>query len=52
MYKEFDKVIASLDFLLEGDYSRDINSDAGVLLHSIQQFSFISLLDFWYPIQK
>ena len=26
--------------------------DAGALLHSIQQFPFISLLNFWYPILK
>ena len=52
MYKELDKVIASLDHLLEGDYSRDTKSDAGALLHSIQQFPFISLLNFWHPILK
>ena len=52
MYEELDKVIASLDHLLEGDYSRDTKSDAGALLHSIQQFPFISLLNFWYPILK
>ena len=34
-YKERDKVIASLDRLLEGDYSRDTKSDAGVFFHSI-----------------
>ena len=52
MYEELDKVIASLDDLLEGDYSRDTKSDAEALLHSIQQFPFISLLNFWYPILK
>ena len=38
MYKELDKVIASFDHLLEGDYSRDTKSDVGAPLHSIQQF--------------
>ena len=52
MYEELDKIIASLDHLLEGDYFRDTKSDAGALLHSIQQFPFISLLNFWYPILK
>ena len=52
MYEELDKVIASLDHLLEGDYSRDTKSDAGALLYSIQQFPFISLLNFWYSILK
>jgi len=52
MYEELGKVIASLDQLLEGDYPADTKSDAGALLHSIQQFSFISLLNFWYPILK
>ena len=52
MYKELDKVIASLDHLLEGDYSRDTKSDAGAFLHSIQQFLFTSLLNYWYPILK
>ena len=52
MYEELDKVIASLDHLLEGDYTRDTKSDAGALLHSIQQFFFISLLNFWYAILK
>ena len=52
MYKELDKVIASLDHLLERDYSRDTKSDAEAFLHSIQQFPFISLLNFWYPILK
>ena len=35
MYKEVDKVIASLDLLLERDYSMDTKFDAGALLHSI-----------------
>ena len=52
MYEELDKVIANLDHLLEGDYSKDTKSDAGALLYSIQQFPFISLLNFWYPILK
>ena len=52
MYDELDKTIASLDLLLEGDYFRDIKSGAGALLHSIQQFPFISLLNFWFPIFK
>ena len=52
MYKELDKVIASLDHLLEEDYSRDTQSDAEVLLHSIQQFPFMSLLYFWCPNLK
>ena len=38
--------------MLEGDYSRDTKSDAGALLHAIQQFRFTSLLNFWYPILK
>ena len=52
MYEELDKVIASLDHLLEGDYTKDTKSDAETLLHSIQQFYFISLLNFWYAILK
>ena len=52
IYDELDKIIASLDLLLEGDYPRDIKSDAGALLHSIQQFPFIPVLNFWYPILK
>ena len=52
MYEELDKLFASLDHLLEEDYSRDIKSDEKALLHSIQQFPFISLLKFWYPILK
>ena len=52
IYEELDKVFAIHDHLLEGDYSRDTKSDAGALLHSIQQFPFISLLNFWYPILK
>ena len=50
MYKELDKVI--VDHLLEGNYSRNTKSDAGALLYSIQQFPFISLSNFWYPILK
>ena len=52
MYEELDEAIASLDHLLEGEYSRDTKSDAGALLPSIQQFPFISLLNFRYPILK
>ena len=52
MYEELDKIFENLDHLLEGDYSRDTKSDAGAPLHSIQQFPFISLLNFWYPILK
>ena len=44
IYEKLDKAIASLDHLLEGDYFRDTKSNAGALLHSFQQFPFISLL--------
>ena len=50
-YEKLDKVIASLRNFL-GDFFRDIKSDVGALLNSTQQFSFISLLNFWYPILK
>ena len=51
MFEELDKVFAIHDHLLE-DYSRDTKSVAGALLHSIQQFPSISLLNFWYIILK
>ena len=52
MFKKLDKVIASLDHLLEGDYSRDTKSDARALLHSVQQYPFTSLISFWHPILR
>ena len=51
-YQKLHKLIASLDHLLEGDFSRDTKSDEGAFLLSTQQFPFISLLNFWYPILK
>lgn len=50
IYEDYDNIIASLEHLHEGEFSRDTKSDAGSLLNSIQQFTFISLLKFWYPI--
>lgn len=50
IHAELDNVIASLEHLQEGEFSRETKCDAGSLLNSIQQFSFISLLNFWYPI--
>ena len=50
IHKECDNVIASLQHLQEGEFSRETKSDAGSLLNSIQQFPFIALLNFWYPV--
>ena len=50
MYEELDKIIASLDHLLEGDYSRDTKSDTGALLHFIYLFYFIYLFSFLLTI--
>ena len=50
IHEECDNVIASLQHLLEGEFSRETKSDAGSLLNSIQQFPFIALLNFWYSV--
>ena len=40
-----DNVIGSLEHLQEGEFSRDIQSEAGSLLKSIKQFPFLSLFN-------
>ena len=48
--EEIDNIISSLENLQVGDFSTDTKSDAGLLLNAIQQFNFLSLLNFWCAI--
>ena len=47
--QNFDKIISSLEHFEGGKFSNETKSDAYLLLHLLQQFTFISFLKFWCP---
>ena len=50
--ENFDKIISCLEHFEGGKYSSETKSDVYLLLHSWQQFTFVSLLKFWCPISS
>ena len=48
--ENFDEIISCLEHFEGGLFSSETKSDAYLLLHSLQQFTFVSLLKFWCPI--
>ena len=45
-----DEIISCLEHFEGGRFSSETKSDAYLLLQSLQQFTFVSLLKFWCPI--
>ena len=48
--ENFDEIISFLEHFKAGQFSSETKSDAYLLLHSLQQFTFFSLLKFCCPI--
>ena len=48
--ENFDKIISCLEHFEGGKFLSETKSDVYLLLHSLQQFTFVSLLKFWCPI--
>ena len=48
--ENFDEIIFCLKHFEGGKFSSETKSDAHLLLHLLQQFTFVSLLKFWCPI--
>ena len=48
--ENFDKIISCLEHFEGGKFSSETKSDAYLLLHSLQQFTFVFFLKFWCPI--
>ena len=48
--ENFDKIISCLVHFEDGKFLSETKPDAYLLLHSLQQFTFVSLLKFWCPI--
>ena len=44
--ENFDKIISCLEHFEGGHFSSETKSDANLLLHSLEQFTFVSLLKF------
>ena len=48
--ENFDEITSCLEHFKSGKFSSETKSDAYLLLLSLQQFTFVSLLKFWCPI--
>ena len=48
--ENFDEIISCLEHFEGGEFSSETKSDAYLLLHLLQQFTFVCLLKFWCPI--
>ena len=48
--ENFDEIISCLEHFEGGKFSSETKFDVYLLLHSLQQFTFVSLSKFWCPI--
>nr|XP_039261934.1 zinc finger MYM-type protein 1-like [Styela clava] len=50
IHENFHEIIYCLEYFEDDKFSSETKSDACLLRHSLQQFTFVSLLKFWCPV--